>query len=86
MPKQVLKYRITLDDVLKLELPVGSKFVYCNKQTSHLTLWFEVSDGTAMIDRQFQVFATGQPVYDDAIYCGTIMDNGFVWHIYEVFE
>jgi hypothetical protein len=48
--------------------------------------WAEHDDRDGRCDRAFQVFGTGHPIPDGAVWVGTCprTDLGLVWHLYEL--
>jgi len=49
-------------------------------------MWLEVPDETEEKSHTFRIFGTGHDIPNSAIHCGSLLNAGFVWHIYEVRE
>jgi hypothetical protein len=97
--KVVYKYPLHLgtgsDDV---EMPVHATIVHVGQQktishgvqSSTFMLWAEHLDTRdlgaepSMVVRRFKIFGTGMSIPDGATYLHTVMDDPYVWHIYEV--
>lgn len=86
--KQVWKFKVRQEVVM----PVGSRIVAValkHEGREHpggvFYVWAEVDTRiTATTTRFFRVVATGAWVGDSDIYIGTVHDDPFVWHIYEL--
>jgi hypothetical protein len=52
---------------------------------AEVEFWYEHDSSKGASDRAFQVFGTGHPLPDDAVYVGTCPRTplGLVWHLYE---
>lgn len=88
MPKMIHKYRLE-PYVTILQLPQGAIPRKVDKQRGEEFIWVEVTiDSSVPIEtRTFQQFATGEPIYPQAIYVGTFFNNEHadeVWHVYDM--
>ncbi len=86
MSKRVLKYVIKVDRPLTIPLTEGWKYLHTDSQYSNITMWLEVPDSGETKEHTFEIVATGQPIKDSAEHKGSILNNGYVWHIYEMFS
>lgn len=81
--KTVYKYQITR--VGKIKLPVGASVVHTDKQNGDIFIWCLVDTEAPTEEREFVVMGTGWDLGDEPFqYIGTIMDNGYVWHVVEI--
>lgn len=46
-------------------------------------IWVELNPDAPRIDRHFIVHGTGHEVKENETHVGSMIDRGFVWHIYE---
>lgn len=90
--KVIYKYEITaLDPIRSFKWPEGAKVVHVDSQsTGTMQLWVEIDDqhtvrptNPVVQDRTFVVYGTGHHIGDGDVYVGTVLDEPFVWHLYE---
>ena len=78
-------YKYTLDRSVRcvLDMPMDSRVLCVQMQGGEICLWAEVDPAFAKFERVYCVIGTGRecPVGN---YIGTVQENGFVWHIYEI--
>lgn len=82
--KTIYKYRI--DGVKHLELPEGAKVIHAAMQNNSPHIWVEYPvfvDSDDFEERRFTCYGTGFEVPDSSIHIGSMIDEDFVWHIYE---
>lgn len=98
--RRILKYQIDARIAMnkrrmgevQLTMPEGAEIRHIESvELGIISLWVECNPdiGSDQI-RDFQVFATGDPVISDGIrarehayYVGTAVDGKFVWHLFE---
>lgn len=84
----MLKYQISVTMPTILTLHFGTTIRFAGTQASHsVTLWAEVPDrydSQMDVERTFRVIGTGHDVPSPGTYLGTVFDDPFVWHVYEV--
>ena len=82
--KTIYKYKLLLDDVQTVEMPVGANILSAQMQNGELCLWAEVDDEKPTEYRSIWIYGTGH-LMDDALvrYISTVQDRSFVWHVYE---
>ncbi len=87
--KVIYKYEITaLDPVKTFQWPEGSKVVHVGSQEpATMQIWVEINDQLGPSEdpeeRTFEVYGTGHHIHDSEVYVGTVLDDPFVWHLYE---
>lgn len=83
--KTIYKYSLNLG-LTKLEMPKGSEVLDFKIQHKTLVLWALVDTSKPLVERQFTIVGTGHDAshvnwFD---YYGTVLDDDFVWHLFEV--
>ena len=87
MSNRVLKWPVVADgdSYFVSGTPV---FVACTDDKIYdvVHVWTLSSESVTDETRKLQIFATGQPVPDDAVYVGTALAAGgaLVWHVFDV--
>ena len=67
-----------------LSLPLGADVVLIGEQYGHLQMWVEQDPTRPMTQRQFNVYGTGHPIYNNnEHHLATVLVDDFVWHVYE---
>ena len=86
---QVWKFKITPENMSRIEMPEFAIVLHVAEQNGELCLWAEVDIENNPVERMFEVFGTGHNI-DSQIgtyrsYLGTSMmcDGDLVWHVYE---
>ena len=80
---KIYKYKLQLIGQQQLIIPSPQKFLSFQKQGDDFCVWYEVdieSGSRDVID--FMITATGYEVPSGTQYLGTVLDGGFVWHLY----
>ena len=67
-----------------LALPDGARLIKVARQAGELTLWALVDTEAPLAPHHFEVCGTGHPAPPDSSYVGTVFDEPFVWHVFEV--
>jgi len=85
----IWKYRLPCepgDGIKPVKVPGGAELLCMQLQDDIPTLWFRVTPDAPLMDRLFQVVATGQSMGDDKLrsYVGTWQEDGLVWHVFEI--
>ena len=83
--KVIYKYEITaIDPVKTFQWPRFSKVVHVDSQSpGTMQLWVELYQFDQLEDRIFVVYGTGHHIQEGDVYVGTVLDEPFVWHLYE---
>jgi hypothetical protein len=93
--KKIFKYSTLVDGDFKksfsIQMPKGSQIlsVQIDQKTSHPTIWAMVDPEKPEEERFFELFGTGQDIYEDMgierVYIGTYQyqKGEFVGHIFE---
>ena len=87
--RKIFKYTAPVSDHFTIELPRGAQFRHIDRDPGRadltLALWFEIdTDECDKTRRTFYVFGTGHEVSVWGVtFLGTVIMDGFVWHIYE---
>lgn len=93
--QQVWKFELTVTDASqKIEMPEGAMPCHVAVQKMNfgrnrrVQMWATVDPTRPLTERYFVLVGTGQPApgLDHSIYIGTVLDNQFVWHVFEVFR
>ncbi len=66
-----------------VEMPAGAVIRHFGAKDRRPHFWAEVDPTAPTEPRVFAVLATGYPYPDDAIYRGTVVIEGLVWHLIE---
>jgi hypothetical protein len=88
--KTIWKFSIPASDSFVNIMPKGSTIIHVEAQFNNPYMWAEVDSGAELVEREFEIFATGQTIPDrdgvNRLHCGSfLMDNGsLVFHLYEV--
>ncbi len=85
--RQVWKFKLEPGEN-KIQMPKGTHTLSVGWQDGRVVMWASVPGkplaGDAAEIREFLWVGTGQPIYWDAKFIGTVQDpDGFVWHIFE---
>jgi hypothetical protein len=81
---KVWKYELKTDEGgnAEVSLPKGSKVLHVGIQHRGIFMWALVGEGDE-VKRKFKVFGTGIDGVGGK-YIGTVVNLGFVWHVFEV--
>lgn len=78
-------WKYTIGPFNVVQMPHGATFRHFGMQGDVPTAWFEVDTTRHVQTRTFQVFGTGHSIPANAEYLGTtMMDDPYVWHLYEI--
>lgn len=82
---KIFKYELPLDDLVTLELPLGSEVLSVGEQNGKVYLWAKFNSATQFMEkRKFKIVGTGGEFDDHRLqYIGTVHERIFVWHIFE---
>ena len=82
---RILKYKISLEGENSIALSIGAEILSIQMQKGSICMWaLEDPDATTWV-RNFVVYGTGWDIGDNpGKYIGTVQDDIFVWHIFEV--
>jgi len=88
IPTSMVPYRIhkhKLFDTTTINLPLGTQVMHVGLDPNGTKcLWaLEPQHGKDIEERTFEIRATGEEVTNMHHYHGTILDDPFVWHIFE---
>lgn len=96
--KTVLRHLISIDRETSLALPEDARVILVGTQpdrhfSTEIVIWTEhsfnnrgvseMTDGSKVMRRIFQVFGTGKSIPDRTSYCGSCVAGEYVWHVYE---
>ncbi len=88
--KTIYKYTLDLVDSQVIPMPIGARILNIQVQNGRICLWAIVEIGSRIERRTFVIQGTGnklcKAVEDRGYYMGTVQNNGFVWHIFEIIE
>jgi len=81
--KVIHKYQMGL--VTTHEMPKKAECICVQMQNDNICAWFlQDVDDKEIVPRKFTIYGTGHdiPIHDK--YMGTVQNDGFVWHVFEV--
>lgn len=67
-----------------IAMPAQAHILDFQLQDDVPVFWAEVDTEHQKVMRTFMIIGDGWEVPDKSIYIGTLQQNGFVWHLYEV--
>ena len=84
--RTIYKYELIVqDDPQIISMHEGAKILHVGLQKHNtISMWAETETETSIITRKFVVVGTGYPITFFGYYVGTVIDQPFVWHLYEV--
>lgn len=88
--RRIWKYEVAFDrDVTECRVPAGSKALHAGMQGDKLCVWVavDVAPGRELETKGFSVVPTGATIPEHISLDGlvaTVLDGGFVWHVFEV--
>lgn len=86
---RVYKFELKLHDSQHIRLPLGAQVLTVAMQREKLCMWvlLDPSKETPLEERRFDVVGTGNPMCckeTNAAYIGTVDDDPYIWHIFEI--
>lgn len=83
---KVFKYSLPILGETEVMMPIGARVLSIDLQRGVPQIWALVNDGNDLEKRCFLIAATGEKItYVAPLFIGTIqMDNGFVFHCFEI--
>ena len=83
--KTIWKYEINITDEQTIMMPKGSRTLSFQLQNGIPCIWAVVEPNVEKEKRKFFIAGTGNPFPCEinAMFIGTIQNNGFVWHLFE---
>ena len=67
-----------------IDLPQGAKIIRFGIQEREYFLWAIVETNNPTEEREFKTVATGRPLQETDIYFGTLEEDRFIWHLFEI--
>ena len=87
--KVVHKYPISFVDS-EVKMPKGADVLHADTVNGLVFIWAMVNPKHKLTSRYFKLFATGEAIEDydkkHYHYIKTLLNNGFVFHLYEIIE
>jgi predicted regulator of amino acid metabolism with ACT domain len=87
--KRIFKYRIKIDDLQEIQMPVGAEILTVQVQQETPCIWAMVDDDVPIMHtRRIETFGTGHAVQEaERKYIGTyqIRNGALVFHVFEQF-
>jgi len=79
------KYPLQKADTQVVPMPQGAQIRHAAVQGNDLCLWVSVVSTRSPKPRTIRIFGTGTPVETagNLKFIGTVMDDPYVWHVYE---
>ena len=85
MPQTIAKYILPAGpSITHIEMPRGSTVLHVHMQGDDLCLWALVDYDRPTEQRTFAVHGTGREIENAGSYIGTVHDQEFVWHVFEI--
>lgn len=67
-----------------ISLPLEAEIVHIGEQNGQLQMWVEQDPSRPVTQRQFNVYGTGYPIYNNnEHHLATVIVGDLVWHVYE---
>ena len=87
--RAVWKYKIPVNDVFALQMPIGAKVIHVAEQNNVPYFWALVDTNAAVIQRCFRFAGTGHPItepIDKLKHVGSLLmhNRALVFHLFEV--
>lgn len=84
--RAIYKYRISVTDIVNLQMNEGAVPLSVQLQDGIPTLWAMVDLDKPIVERKFRIFGTGNliPSDFDGKYIGTFQQDPFVWHLFDL--
>ncbi len=83
MKHRIYKYHLPLQRKITLKVPVTSYEKKVAIVNDELWIWMQVDPESPLIDKHFQIIATGQEVPGPkSLYIDTVFQREFVWHVF----
>ncbi len=88
MSSSIWKFEVRLTSRSVVKMPIGAKILKCDMQNGSICVWALVNTSNDMVNREFEVYGTGHPVYDgiEEHYLNTVIDGDYVWHVFDFGE
>lgn len=85
--KTIWKFRFEIISPLRISMPKGAEVLTAQDQDGTGCLWAIVEPENELESRYFEIFGTGQFIYEDVAvqrkYVATFQQPPFVWHVFE---
>lgn len=80
----IFKYRLDIENLQIIEMPIGAQILHVDNQRGELCLWALVTPGMITKDRVIEIIGTGQPMDDySRKHIGSAVVGPYVWHVFE---
>ena len=86
--RTIWKFPLDFADKVEIQMPCFAAIIHVGVQHERLCLWAIIDIDQPLVTRRFRVIGTGHE-YPDCLpekYIGTVFQDVFVWHIFEVPE
>lgn len=85
MNRVIHRHQIPLNDADRsIDLCGTSKIIHVGMKHGEVCIWVEQAERPLEPSpRHFRVFGTGHPIPEGYHHKGSVVDGGFVWHVYE---
>lgn len=92
MTQAIFKYQLEVADYQKIMMPENARILCTQSQKDHCYIWAIVDPQAAMEEREFEIYGTGHPFFEnvhfgkETKYIGTfqIFNGSFVGHLFEL--
>lgn len=85
--KTIWKFRFKIVSPLRISMPKGAEVLTVQNQDGAGCLWAVVNPENELESRYFEIFGTGQAMYEDMAverkYIATFQQPPYVWHVFE---
>lgn len=81
--KTIYKYELNILDLQRLSLFQHANFLDFQCQNDKIVFWMEVDTNDFILEQDFYIVGTGNPIPEKANYhLSTVQVGEYVWHIY----
>lgn len=86
MTRVVWKWPVVVGGFTAIQVPVDAPvaLVAIDPLSGRPAVWIEQEVAAERVERKFRIYGTGEPITVDDRHVGSVVDRGFVWHVYEV--
>ena len=79
----IYKYQLTLVESQYVTMPEGADVLSTGLQNGIITIWAKVNPNNPSIAYAFYIVGTGGEVPNNTEFIGTVMQDRFVWHVFQ---
>ena len=81
---EIWKYKLAIADRQLVQMPVDSEILSVGNQQGAVCLWAKGDPTAVTRNRVIEMIGTGHPISPARrTFLGTVLDDPFVWHVFE---